>query len=125
MWSVKSWPNPGSASRHSRSAVGTGSEAGLSAKTISPLVPTVITDPLSPGHTAPVVSPGCIRSLACYALRDVVADLQRGPGCPRPLPVEQVLGDRLLDPRGLGGEPERSEEHTSELQSQFHLVCRL
>src|SRR6266481_4585237 len=25
-----------------------------------------------------------------------------------------------LDPR-----PERSEEHTSELQSQFHLVCRL
>src|SRR5689334_24078268 len=29
---------------------------------------------------------------------------------------------------GLGDEPrvlERSEEHTSELQSQFHLVCRL
>src|SRR5689334_23607139 len=25
----------------------------------------------------------------------------------------------------LGGEPGRSEEHTSELQSQFHLVCRL
>src|SRR3989338_10915188 len=25
----------------------------------------------------------------------------------------------------IDGEPERSEEHTSELQSQFHLVCRL
>src|SRR5689334_24408586 len=29
--------------------------------------------------------------------------------------------------RGLAGAPlaDRSEEHTSELQSQFHLVCRL
>src|SRR5689334_23615067 len=25
----------------------------------------------------------------------------------------------------VGQEPPRSEEHTSELQSQFHLVCRL
>src|SRR5689334_23491632 len=25
----------------------------------------------------------------------------------------------------IGGEVPRSEEHTSELQSQFHLVCRL
>src|SRR5438309_9022345 len=36
-----------------------------------------------------------------------------------------------IDPRpvrakyGLDGGPWRSEEHTSELQSQFHLVCRL
>src|SRR5438309_6307896 len=28
-------------------------------------------------------------------------------------------------PRGSDVERERSEEHTSELQSQFHLVCRL
>src|SRR5438309_8723725 len=28
-------------------------------------------------------------------------------------------------PRRLAGGPSRSEEHTSELQSQFHLVCRL
>src|SRR5438309_9138358 len=27
--------------------------------------------------------------------------------------------------RGGAGAPPRSEEHTSELQSQFHLVCRL
>src|SRR5689334_23716783 len=30
--------------------------------------------------------------------------------------------DRTADARAAG---ERSEEHTSELQSQFHLVCRL
>src|SRR5580693_10782901 len=30
-----------------------------------------------------------------------------------------------LDQRGIEFWPERSEEHTSELQSQFHLVCRL
>src|SRR5438309_8500095 len=34
----------------------------------------------------------------------------------------------LMRDEGLGGEAargQRSEEHTSELQSQFHLVCRL
>src|SRR6266568_8961632 len=31
----------------------------------------------------------------------------------------------LDDPGRLGVLAERSEEHTSELQSQFHLVCRL
>src|SRR5438309_5180230 len=40
-------------------------------------------------------------------------------------------GDRRLDGRPAGGArgdhgvEHRSEEHTSELQSQFHLVCRL
>src|SRR2546430_6473211 len=33
--------------------------------------------------------------------------------------------DHELDRRGERGEPERSEEHTSELQSQSNLVCRL
>src|SRR5689334_24702204 len=35
--------------------------------------------------------------------------------------------DRLRGARDVDGErvPDRSEEHTSELQSQFHLVCRL
>src|SRR5689334_23956880 len=31
----------------------------------------------------------------------------------------------LLDPVARVHQPIRSEEHTSELQSQFHLVCRL
>src|SRR5205823_12485714 len=32
---------------------------------------------------------------------------------------------RCPDPRGHPSEPERSEEHTSELQSLAYLVCRL
>src|SRR5689334_24838436 len=34
-------------------------------------------------------------------------------------------GRQQTHSRSLAGEMERSEEHTSELQSQFHLVCRL
>src|SRR5689334_24337814 len=44
--------------------------------------------------------------------------LFRSPGRRRPPP----LGRR---PGGRPGRAGRSEEHTSELQSQFHLVCRL
>src|SRR5689334_25337309 len=36
--------------------------------------------------------------------------------------VDRALGD---DATSLLGKVFRSEEHTSELQSQFHLVCRL
>src|SRR5689334_24702969 len=44
-------------------------------------------------------------------------------------PAEQRVLERRLDragdlPRPAGAD-RRSEEHTSELQSQFHLVCRL
>src|SRR2546422_5629211 len=41
---------------------------------------------------------------------------------------ERVLEGLDVDVRGLGGDrilDERSEEHTSELQSRLHLVCRL
>src|SRR5688572_31579852 len=50
-----------------------------------------------------------------------------GAGKGRRLPA-QVLGRRLLDGRGslFDCHPAiRSEEHTSELQSQSNLVCRL
>src|SRR2546429_4467776 len=44
-------------------------------------------------------------------------------------PQRQDLGDRLADPLLLAVERARvegrSEEHTSELQSRLHLVCRL
>src|SRR5689334_23944560 len=50
---------------------------------------------------------------------------------PSPLGLE-VEGARLvgrhadrLQGAAVVDQPERSEEHTSELQSQFHLVCRL
>src|SRR5689334_23563896 len=37
-----------------------------------------------------------------------------------------LLKGRVFDERDrIGSLPVRSEEHTSELQSQFHLVCRL
>src|SRR5689334_23729962 len=39
------------------------------------------------------------------------------------VPILLGRGVRLWD--GLEGLEKRSEEHTSELQSQFHLVCRL
>src|SRR5438309_7960968 len=35
------------------------------------------------------------------------------------------LGSNQEKGGALGAGPTRSEEHTSELQSQFHLVCRL
>src|SRR2546429_5726246 len=41
--------------------------------------------------------------------------------------VEQAREEhhRECVPVGAGVEPKRSEEHTSELQSRLHLVCRL
>src|SRR6266481_10167602 len=41
--------------------------------------------------------------------------------CPRPATETRPPRAEEISPRP----PARSEEHTSELQSQFHLVCRL
>src|SRR5687768_18203208 len=38
---------------------------------------------------------------------------------------DEAPGDRLVEAARGGGAPGRSEEHTSELQSRLHLVCRL
>src|SRR2546422_3554694 len=64
------------------------------------------------------------RSAVRLGTRDVVLDalLQR-----RPLVVDDAedvvtLGDRVHE---HAHREERSEEHTSELQSRLHLVCRL
>src|SRR5258708_25220954 len=57
-----------------------------------------------------------------------------GPGRQTPLPIPQTAGTCwpavALQPAGTPGAvqsvpPSRSEEHTSELQSPDHLVCRL
>src|SRR2546422_6323502 len=37
-------------------------------------------------------------------------------------PRERLQRDRVV---GIAHDPQRSEEHTSELQSRLHLVCRL
>src|SRR3712207_7728443 len=65
---------------------------------------------------------GCAHCLFDREL--AVADVER---------LEQdAAGDRVEDPAGQRwraqlpiGDPERSEEHTSELQSRQYLVCRL
>src|SRR5438034_4517937 len=66
--------------------------------------------------------------------------LFRSPAKPAVLSLAQLLTEQpaspppgwiepgLLPPEGIlfvGGEPKRSEEHTSELQSHSDLVCRL
>src|SRR2546422_8570998 len=58
------------------------------------------------------------------------ADFGRGRGPAddltgtEPASARVERGGKLLDPRALLGRS-RSEEHTSELQSRLHLVCRL
>src|SRR5689334_24167933 len=50
------------------------------------------------------------------------------PAAPDTTQEHQLRAEALrLPPRQARqlGAPDRSEEHTSELQSQFHLVCRL
>src|SRR5687768_18307350 len=47
--------------------------------------------------------------------------LFRSPGGPRACRCRAGSGRR----RASSGAPRRSEEHTSELQSRLHLVCRL
>src|SRR2546422_7327728 len=39
--------------------------------------------------------------------------------------LERSFGDQSQGTEGAGEQPRRSEEHTSELQSRLHLVCRL
>src|SRR2546427_8412995 len=53
---------------------------------------------------------GLLQALAAHGLGQVVGSVQ----------VEGL--DRMA---GMGGDEDRSEEHTSELQSQSNLVCRL
>src|SRR5699024_12534167 len=72
----------------------------------------------SPPRTCPISSSGTTAPVPTPARR------APGWGCPSPRPSSSSTGSALED--GLGdGQPQRSEEHTSELQSRFDLVCRL
>src|SRR6266568_7263690 len=68
----------------------------------------------NPNRTSPV-------SVATRRARDMSITAQPPPAVP-PAPAVRAAG-----PSGAESGPRvsRSEEHTSELQSQFHLVCRL
>src|SRR5256886_5464106 len=71
----------------------------------------------------PAVAPGGrdLRDRLAYQCRRAGRDLE----LPLLREAVEVQGVDLGGPRGLEVGPERSEEHTSELQSQSNLVCRL
>src|SRR2546422_2040200 len=67
------------------------------------------------------------RSFATYKLLVAAHSYAGGVGI-RIGVIPRVNVDQLDDPIGVctaRGDVERSEEHTSELQSRLHLVCRL
>src|SRR5690348_13265465 len=98
MWSVNSWPNPGDRSIASRSASGTGCPEGRISNSI------MVRNFLGRMDQGP-------DGLAGYSLGDVVADFDGGAAGPGALALDQVLGDRLLDPGGLGGQAQVVAEH--------------
>src|SRR2546422_2568180 len=62
------------------------------------------------------------RSLLRNPARTLFVPVTRAAALPR-LETERLL--RALRKLGVPAGPVRSEEHTSELQSRLHLVCRL
>src|SRR5689334_24558443 len=77
-------------------------------------------------YAVELVEPVAGRLLAKFAIKDFRQSLAIGVTQGRR--VESRFRFQVRSTDGIGEfEPEfvRSEEHTSELQSQFHLVCRL
>src|SRR5438874_9858921 len=58
-------------------------------------------------------------------IRRLLDTLFNLPAPPGPPDVERLRAAAEAAPKVLGGPAERSEEHTSELQSRRDLVCRL
>src|SRR3989449_4325685 len=83
--------------------------------------------------------PTLFRSATPQSRRWRSASSRRSTRCARWCALQRLVGDgreggalpaRLRSPRrrtrtGANGDEQRSEEHTSELQSRLHLVCRL
>src|SRR6266481_6403085 len=65
--------------------------------------------------------PHCLNGRMCAAI-SCFDDLASGYRTRVGLPAQRAIAQRF---RALARSGPRSEEHTSELQSQFHLVCRL
>src|SRR5689334_24175502 len=67
-----------------------------------------------------------LRSVRQARRREVLRNERPGPRAYRQVAlVLRRLEDHRRAPGARLRAPDRSEEHTSELQSQFHLVCRL
>src|SRR5438309_3385457 len=76
------------------------------------------------------MAPPIVRTISRYLLRQHVAPLVFALAALTSLMLIQQVAKQLSGLLGKGLPPGdiaevRSEEHTSELQSQFHLVCRL
>src|SRR5207244_10353522 len=80
--------------------------------------------PARPGHEGPRALPRRPRGVVPPAGRAAAAGAGGGRGVGGPAGGHGLRPRRgaAVDP---GGGPARSEEHTSELQSPDHLVCRL
>src|SRR5689334_23746121 len=65
------------------------------------------------------------RSRRHHRRRDTRAVSIRGARRHGNAPLPPLYASGAARPRAERARAERSEEHTSELQSQFHLVCRL
>src|SRR2546430_9015402 len=66
-----------------------------------------------------------IYTLSLHDALPISARSRRGSRPPRVPEGRATGGSRGRSREGRGGPPSRSEEHTSELQSQSNLVCRL
>src|SRR5207253_10272493 len=75
------------------------------------------TNPTNEGDTRNFAH-GMVRRIRAEVLLDVISEVTETKEKFKGLP----LGSRAVQ---IADEPSRSEEHTSELQSRGHLVCRL
>src|SRR2546422_2633796 len=105
---------------------------------IRPATPTPTAPPRGPGrHAAMQLAttkrailriarpvPVCVRGSAAYCKAAKIARSARDGGPTTAASVLRDPADREAPPRQLHRRT-RSEEHTSELQSRLHLVCRL
>src|SRR2546430_7612864 len=69
------------------------------------------------------IDPGLAANVNPTAVLFVIVRRPQGP--PRPLAVKRIDGPRFPVSFEITNQDIRSEEHTSELQSQSNLVCRL
>src|SRR5690242_21321616 len=86
-----------------------------------------------PGRPRPTLFPYTTLFRSTGGLRRCSPEIRPAPraaasraGAGRGRKLHQLVADRQPGPpRGTPPRPERSEEHTSELQSHVNLVCRL